>query len=63
MGVPDARILAPGDPERSTLLLRMVTADERWRMPSLATSVPDLEAINAIRKWIGDLDACSGEGI
>jgi glucose/arabinose dehydrogenase len=55
LGAADARILAPGDPSRSTLLLRMKTTGE-GRMPQLATTVPDRRAVRLLERWIRSLD-------
>ena len=51
MGILDARILAPGDPDRSTLLARLLATGE-GRMPQVGTVVPDRAAIRVIRRWI-----------
>lgn len=50
-GVQDARLVAPGDPDRSTLLRRISNRD-RGHMPPLATSVVDEEAVALLREWI-----------
>jgi uncharacterized repeat protein (TIGR03806 family) len=47
----DARLVAPGHPERSVLLKRM-SHREAGHMPPLATSVVDREAVEVIRAWI-----------
>lgn len=49
--IPDARLVAPGDPNRSVLLHRMATRG-RGRMPQLATSLVDRQAVELIREWI-----------
>lgn len=49
--IPGARLVAPGDPDRSVLLHRMATRD-RGKMPQLATSVVDRQAVELIREWI-----------
>ncbi|MDE2758467.1 MAG: hypothetical protein OXI92_18180, partial [Acidobacteriota bacterium] len=49
--IPDARLVAPGDPDRSVLLHRMATRD-RGKMPQLATSLVDRRAVELIREWI-----------
>ncbi len=54
LGIDDARIVAPGDPERSTLLARMRTLGE-GRMPQLATHVVDEAAARVIERWIRSL--------
>ena len=48
---PDARLVAPGDPARSVLLHRMATRG-RGKMPQLATSLVDRQAVELIRQWI-----------
>ena len=50
-GITDARLIAPGSPERSVLLNRISHRD-RGYMPPLATSVVDREAVELIRDWI-----------
>jgi glucose/arabinose dehydrogenase len=51
MGIVDARILAPGDPDRSTLLARLRATGE-GRMPQVGTVLPDRAAIRVLRRWI-----------
>lgn len=55
---PDARILAPGDPEASILYLRMEDLGPE-RMPPLATTVLDLAALDLVEEWIATMDACT----
>jgi uncharacterized repeat protein (TIGR03806 family) len=50
-GLPGARLIAPGSPERSVLLYRMSHRD-RGHMPPLATSIVDRDAIKLIEEWI-----------
>jgi hypothetical protein len=53
---PDAsRRVAPGDPERSTLLYRMRSRRPSSQMPPLGTVVRDDEAIELVRRWIDTL--------
>ena len=54
LGVPGAKIIAPGDPSRSLLLLRMQRTDEAG-MPNLAHNKPDETAIAEIARWIRSL--------
>ena len=62
LGIADARIVAPGAPERSTLWQRMVSTDATVRMPPLASSVPDELGVRVIEQWIAALAGCaSGE--
>lgn len=49
--IEDARLIAPGDPDRSVLLHRMEIRD-RGQMPQLATSIVDEPAVAMLRKWI-----------
>lgn len=50
-GLPDARLIAPGSPERSVLLHRM-SHRNRGHMPPLATSIVDRDAVKLIREWV-----------
>jgi hypothetical protein len=56
-GLADARILVPGDPERSLVYQRM-KMEGLGRMPHVASSVADREALALLRAWILGL----GEG-
>jgi uncharacterized repeat protein (TIGR03806 family) len=49
--IPEARLIAPGDPDRSVLLHR-VSIRDRGQMPQLATSLVDEAAVEMLRKWI-----------
>jgi hypothetical protein len=51
LGMRDAWILAPGDPGRSLIAHRMALRGQ-GRMPPLASSVVDREAVQLIRAWI-----------
>jgi glucose/arabinose dehydrogenase len=50
-GVAGAQIVKPGDPERSTLYLRLARRGP-GQMPPLATSVVDRQAADLLREWI-----------
>jgi hypothetical protein len=50
-GFEDAKLIAPGHPERSALLHRISHRGE-GHMPPLATTVVDAEAHELIREWI-----------
>lgn len=52
--LPDARLVAPGAPERSVLLKRMSTRGT-GQMPPLASHVPDEEGVKLITEWIRSL--------
>ena len=58
LGIADARILAPGAPERSTLLQRMISLDPTVRMPPLASGVADELGIQVLQQWIATLAGC-----
>ena len=58
-GIPDARLVAPGHPERSVLLHR-ISNRGRGQMPQLATTRVDTEAVNLISAWILELGAGRG---
>jgi hypothetical protein len=50
-GLKDARLVAPGHPERSVLLTRIAHRD-RGHMPPLATRLVDREMVEVISEWI-----------
>ena len=53
-GLADARILAPGDPQRSMVLHRM-KLQGLGRMPHVASNVIDKDAVKLIANWIKSL--------
>jgi uncharacterized repeat protein (TIGR03806 family) len=53
-GLREARLVAPGHPERSVLLHRM-SHRGAGHMPPLATAVVDSEAVAVLRTWIAQL--------
>ena len=50
-GIADARVIAPGEPERSLIPFRMAKIGQ-GRMPHVASSVVDEPAVQLIRDWI-----------
>jgi uncharacterized repeat protein (TIGR03806 family) len=55
-GLPDARLIAPGHPERSVLLYRMARRGVgSGQMPQLATNVVDQAAVRLFEDWIRSL--------
>jgi uncharacterized repeat protein (TIGR03806 family) len=56
IGPADSKLVAPGDPARSELYVRMKTRGP-GQMPNLATAVPDEEALEVIAAWIKSLGA------
>jgi len=57
LGLPDARIVAPGNPDRSVLLARMGSRGSE-AMPPLATTLPDARAVELVTSWIVALPGC-----
>lgn len=57
LGLDDARIVAPGAPERSTLWVRMGRRDAAG-MPPLATEVVDPIGTAVVRAWTRELSSC-----
>lgn len=58
-GNPSARYIAPGSPADSTVLIRMQSdVASGLRMPPLATSVVDVEAVAVFTGWINGLTDC-----
>jgi hypothetical protein len=53
-GLSDARLIAPGHPERS-VLLRRISHRDKGHMPPLATSIVDDEAVRVMHDWIKEL--------
>jgi glucose/arabinose dehydrogenase/mono/diheme cytochrome c family protein len=53
-GITDAKLVAPGNPDRSVLLHR-VAMRGRGQMPQLATFIVDDPAVRLIRDWITQL--------
>jgi uncharacterized repeat protein (TIGR03806 family) len=58
LGISNARIIAPGEPERSVLLARMKVRDVN-QMPPLGSHLVDQEAVDVIAAWIGGLASCA----
>jgi uncharacterized repeat protein (TIGR03806 family) len=56
-GVADAQAIAPGDPARSTILLRMKDR-ESYQMPPLSTKRVDNDAIGVIEAWARSVTTC-----
>ncbi len=59
LGVVGAQRIAPGDPDRSVLLIRMALENSDDRMPPLSTLVEDEQATQLIRAWITSLSGCN----
>jgi len=57
LGVADARIIAPGAPDRSVLVIRTGRRDAVG-MPPLASHLVDAEGVQLLRAWITQLGGC-----
>jgi uncharacterized repeat protein (TIGR03806 family) len=57
LGLPDARIIAPGAPERSVLLERVARRDGA-AMPPLGSLRVDEAAVSLLTDWIASLSSC-----
>jgi len=57
LGISDARIVAPGEPDRSVLVERMTRRDVN-AMPPVASNVVDTAGVGLIRDWISGLPGC-----
>jgi glucose/arabinose dehydrogenase len=55
-GIPDARLIVPGQPDKSVLFLR-VSRRGKDQMPPLASNVVDQEAVEMLREWIRTMPA------
>ena len=53
-GLPDARIIAPGEPDRSVLYYRMAKLGN-GRMPRVGSACVDVEGTRLIAGWIGSM--------
>ena len=54
--IPDAKIIAPGDPPHSTLLTRMQLVGKN-QMPPLARNEVDRAGVTLLEAWIKNLQA------
>lgn len=57
LGVSNAKLVAPGNPDASIVLLRMETSGDQ-RMPPLARLLEDTDATQVVRDWISGLSSC-----
>jgi mono/diheme cytochrome c family protein len=54
LGIANAKLVAPGSPERS-LVLQRIARRGRGQMPQLATSLVDQRAVAMFKEWINGL--------
>jgi len=59
-GIPDAQVIAPADPYRSTLLFRMAKLGP-GHMPHIGSQVIDAEGVQLIHDWIRQLPQRSAD--
>ncbi len=59
LGLPSARIVAPGAPGSSVLLARIDTRDPGVAMPPLASNLVDDQGVQLITAWINGLTSCN----
>lgn len=55
LGVPGTKLIVPGQPDRSMVLLRMLRREDVFNMPPLATHLVDQQAVDVLRRWIDGL--------
>lgn len=60
LGLNEARVIAPGDPERSVALYRMASTG-RGHMPYLGAHLADAEGIRLVRDWIASMRPTHGK--
>lgn len=59
--IPNAKIVSAGKPQES-VLLRRVSTRENGKMPQLATSIVDQQAVDLLNEWIRTLSSPKNEG-
>jgi uncharacterized repeat protein (TIGR03806 family) len=57
MGLTDARIIKPGDPDNSVLIYRMNRRDSS-AMPPVGSTVVDQPGVALLRSWVSSLGGC-----
>ena len=57
-GIPNARLIAPGDAARSVVVHRASHRDES-AMPPIGSGVVDMEGVELVSRWIGGLSSCN----
>lgn len=53
-GIPGARTIVPGDPDKSLIYIRLAATDHT-KMPPLGRSLTDPTAVDTLRQWITEL--------
>jgi hypothetical protein len=63
-GIADARLIAPGDPDRSLLLRRIAhRGPNTGQMPQVGTNLVDEAAVKLLREWIASLEPTKPDNI
>lgn len=57
LGIEEAQLLSPGDPERSVLLQR-IKVNNMNRMPPIGSNEIDSAGVNLLEAWIASLNRC-----
>ena len=58
LGIADARIIAPGDAARSTLVARMSRRGDNVAMPPVGSTVVDTAGVALLTDWVNSLASC-----
>jgi uncharacterized repeat protein (TIGR03806 family) len=61
LGIAGARLLAPGSPERSILLQRLLRRDAHG-MPPVASTLADPAGADLVARWISSISTCDAGG-
>ena len=56
LGIAGAKVIVPGQPEKSILYVRLAELETSTAMPPLAKNKLDTEAVNLVRDWILSMD-------
>jgi uncharacterized repeat protein (TIGR03806 family) len=58
LGVPNAKLFSPGNPDASVVFLRMNQRDSSAAMPPLASTIVDAKGAALLSNWLGSLTSC-----
>ena len=58
-GIPDARVIAPGDPSRSVILYRTLKSG-RGHMPQFGSNLIDTQGVQLLHDWITSMKPADG---
>ncbi|MBT8103256.1 MAG: PQQ-dependent sugar dehydrogenase [Gammaproteobacteria bacterium] len=58
LGIMNARIIAPGDATRSTLVLRTGRRGDNVAMPPVGSTVVDMAGVTLLTDWVNGLTGC-----